>query len=151
MADDSSGLSVAGLACPLRLASGMLYRNLGHSWQDSLCASKNPPRGTSFHAQSSILYPLRLQRKLDAPQFHSYCAGVKNITLSVGDELYEQSRVLAAQRKTTVTGLVREYLQSLSGAEQRREQARSEILKMIRRFDGKIGRMPTREERNARR
>jgi hypothetical protein len=92
-----------------------------------------------------------LQRKLDAPQFHSYCAGVKNITLSVGDELYQQSRVLAAQRKTTVTGLVREYLRSLSDAEQRREQARSEILKMIRRFDGKIGRMPTREERNARR
>jgi hypothetical protein len=76
---------------------------------------------------------------------------VKNITLSVEDGLYEQSRVVAAQRKTTVTGLVREYLQSLSQAEQRREQARREILKMIRRFDGKIGRMPNREERNARR
>jgi hypothetical protein len=88
---------------------------------------------------------------LDASQFHSYCAGVKNITLSVADDLYEQSRVVAAQHKTTVTGLVREYLQSLSDAERRREQARREILKMIRSFDGKIGRMPTREERNARR
>jgi hypothetical protein len=76
---------------------------------------------------------------------------VKNITLSVEDELYEQSRVLAAQRKTTVTGLVREYLQTLSDAEQRREQARSDILKMIGSFNGKIGRMPTREARNARR
>jgi hypothetical protein len=89
--------------------------------------------------------------QVDATQFHSYCVSVKNITLSVADELYEQSRVVAAQRKTTVTGLVREYLQSLTDAEQRREQARSDILKMIRRFDGKIGRMPTREERNARR
>ena len=90
-------------------------------------------------------------RWLDTTQFHSYCDEVKNITLSVADELYEQSRVIAAQRKTTVTGLVREYLESLSNAEQRREQARSEILKMIGSFDGKIGRMPTRQERNARR
>ena len=76
---------------------------------------------------------------------------MKNITLSVEDELYEESRVLAAQRKTTVTGMVREYLQSLSAAEQRRERARREILKMIGSFDWKIGRMPAREERNARR
>ena len=51
----------------------------------------------------------------------------------------------------SVTGLVREYLQNLSAAEQRRERARREILKMIGSFDGKIGRMPAREERNARR
>jgi hypothetical protein len=76
---------------------------------------------------------------------------VKNITLSVEDELYEQSRVIAAQRKKTVTGLVREYLQSLSDADRRREQARREILKMIGTFNGKIGRMPNREERHARR
>jgi hypothetical protein len=76
---------------------------------------------------------------------------VKNITLSVEDELYEQSRVIAAQRRKTVTGLVREYLQSLSDGEQRREQARTEILKMIGSFNGKIGRMPSREVRNARR
>lgn len=76
---------------------------------------------------------------------------MKNITISIEDEIYEQSRVIAAQRKKTVTGMVREYLQSLSDAEQRREQARSEILKMIGSFDGKIGRMPSREVRNARR
>ena len=76
---------------------------------------------------------------------------MKNITISIEDEIYEQSRVIAAQRKKTVTGMVREYLQSLSDAAQRREQARSEILKMIGSFDGKIGRMPAREERNARR
>jgi hypothetical protein len=76
---------------------------------------------------------------------------VKNITVTVDDALYEQSRVVAAQRKTTVTGLVREYLEGLSGAEERRERARREILKMIGTFDCRIGRMPTREERNARR
>ena len=59
--------------------------------------------------------------------------------------------MFAAQHKTTVTGLVREYLQSLSNAEKRRERARRDILKMIGTFDCQIGRMPTREERNARR
>lgn len=76
---------------------------------------------------------------------------MKNITLSVDDTLYEQSRVIAAQRKTTVTGLVREYLKSLTDGVTRRERARREILKMIGTFDCRIGRMPTREERNARR
>jgi hypothetical protein len=76
---------------------------------------------------------------------------VKNITLTVDDELYEQSRIIAAQRKTTVTGLVRDYLKSLSEADARRERARKEILAMIGTFGGKVGRMPSREERNARR
>ncbi|HOC01841.1 MAG TPA: DUF6364 family protein [Verrucomicrobiota bacterium] len=75
---------------------------------------------------------------------------MKNITLSIDDELYERSRVLAAQRKSSVSGLVRAYLQSLSDAEQRREQARREIRAMIGHFGGKVGRMPSREERNAR-
>ena len=76
---------------------------------------------------------------------------MKNITLSIDDELYERSRVVAAQRKTSVSGLVREHLRSLSDAEERREQARREIQAMIGRFGGKVGRMPSREERHARR
>ncbi|HPC62856.1 MAG TPA: DUF6364 family protein [Verrucomicrobiota bacterium] len=76
---------------------------------------------------------------------------MKNITLTVDDELYEQSRIIAAQRKTTVTGLVRDYLKSLSEADARRERARKEILAMIGTFGGKVGRMPSREERHARR
>ena len=76
---------------------------------------------------------------------------MKHIRLTVADELYEQTRVVAAQRRTTVTGLVRSYLESLSETERRREQARQEILDMIGTFDCKIGRMPPREERNARR
>ena len=76
---------------------------------------------------------------------------MRNITVTLKDDLYEQSRMLAAQRKTTVTGLVREYLTNLSTAEQRREGARREILDMIGTFGGKVGRMPSREERHARR
>jgi hypothetical protein len=74
---------------------------------------------------------------------------VKNITLSIEDELYDRSRVLAAQRRTTVTGLVRDYLRSLARHEARQEQARREILRMVGAFGGEVGRMPSREERNA--
>ncbi|MBM3881125.1 MAG: hypothetical protein FJ387_15615 [Verrucomicrobia bacterium] len=76
---------------------------------------------------------------------------MKNITLSIDEHLYEQSRVIAAQRKTSVSGLVRGYLQSLSDGERRREQARRDILQMIGTFDCEIGRMPSRKERHARR
>ena len=82
---------------------------------------------------------------------------MKNVTVTLDDALYEQSRELAAQRKTTVTELVRDYLRDLSEQDVqreqdvRREQARREILEMIGTFGGEVGRMPSREERNARR
>lgn len=76
---------------------------------------------------------------------------MKNVTVTLDDALYEQSSALAAQRKTTVTELVRDYLRDLSEQDVRREQARREILEMIGTFDCEIGQMPTREERNARR
>lgn len=75
---------------------------------------------------------------------------MKNITVSIDDELYERSRVVAARRKTTVTGLVREHLKELSGLEEEKERARREIAAMVGSFGGKVGGMPSREERNAR-
>ena len=38
---------------------------------------------------------------------------MKNITISVNDDLYRQARIYAALRDTTVTGLVRDLLLSL--------------------------------------
>lgn len=39
---------------------------------------------------------------------------MKNITLSVDDETYRQARIQAAQQGTTVSALVRDYLNALS-------------------------------------
>ena len=94
---------------------------------------------------------MRVSREIDGSQFHSHCGAVKNITLTLEDELYERSRVIAAQKQTTVTGLVREYLTGLASQEVRREQARKDILGMVGKFRGEVGRLPSREERNARR
>lgn len=46
-------------------------------------------------------------------QFHSDCIDVKNITVSVEDDLYHAARVAAAQRQTNVTALLRSYLTAL--------------------------------------
>ncbi len=75
---------------------------------------------------------------------------MKSVTVSLDEAVYERSRVLAAQRNTTVTALVRDYLTELSQADDRRERARRELLTMIGSAGGKVGRMPSREERNAR-
>lgn len=40
---------------------------------------------------------------------------MKNVTLAVPDDVYRQARIRAAERGTSVSALVAEYLRSLSG------------------------------------
>ena len=49
---------------------------------------------------------------------------MKNITVSVPDDVYREARIRAAERGSSVSGLVAEYLRSLS--EQESEFARLE-------------------------
>lgn len=39
---------------------------------------------------------------------------MKNLTLSLDDEVYRQARIAAAERGTSISALVRDYLQALS-------------------------------------
>lgn len=60
-----------------------------------------------------------------------YCVNVKNITVSVDDEVYRSARVKAAERDTSVSNLVREFLVSLSQGESdfdRRKRLQDEVL-----------------------
>lgn len=61
---------------------------------------------------------------------------MKNITVTVSDELYHEARVRAAQSRTTVTALVREYLQQLVDAVDpafvARERAQQTLIARIR-------------------
>lgn len=43
-----------------------------------------------------------------------YCETVKNITVSVSDDAYRAARVAAAEQGTSVSALVRSYLESVS-------------------------------------
>jgi hypothetical protein len=55
-----------------------------------------------------------------------YCVTVKNITVSVPDDVYRNARVAAAQRDTSVSALVVAFLEQLSGRMD--EFARLEVL-----------------------
>lgn len=48
---------------------------------------------------------------------------MKNITVSVDDALYHEARVVAAQRRKTVSALVREFLAGLRAGEAGAEAA----------------------------
>jgi plasmid stability protein len=68
-------------------------------------------------------------------------ARVKNITVSVPDEVYRAARIRAAERGTSVSALVGDYLRSL--AEREAEFARLESQQ--RRVQGEIERFRARD------
>ena len=45
----------------------------------------------------------------------------KNITLKIDEEVYRKARILAAQRETSVSGLVRHYLENLEARDSETE------------------------------
>lgn len=45
---------------------------------------------------------------------HSYTETVKNIKVSVDDRTYQQARIVAAERGTSVSALVRQFLDNLA-------------------------------------
>lgn len=53
--------------------------------------------------------------KSHGPRKLCYCETVKNLTVSVPDDVYRNARVAAAQRDTSVSALVVAYLEQLSG------------------------------------
>jgi len=66
-----------------------------------------------------------------------YSDTVKNITLSLPDEVYRRARIKAAERDTSVSALVREFLTTLAQDEtdfERRQRLQDEVLASIRTF-----------------
>jgi len=64
---------------------------------------------------------------------------VKNITVSLPDEVYRRARIRAAERDTSVSALVREFLERLdTGAAdfERRRKLQDEVVKSLGRFRG---------------
>jgi len=63
----------------------------------------------------------------------------KNITLSVDDRVLDQIKILAAKRRTTVSGLVRSYFDSLVASDQAVDLARESLLRLAREKAGDMG------------
>jgi len=63
---------------------------------------------------------------------------MKNITLAIDDEVLDKVRIVAAEKKTTVNALVREFLVDLASRDERLAEARKQLLRLM---DTSKGRM----------
>jgi plasmid stability protein len=62
---------------------------------------------------------------------------MKNITVSLDDETYRRARIIAAQRETSVSALVRRFLTELASGEsefERRKRRERELREQIKDF-----------------
>ena len=68
--------------------------------------------------------------------------GSMNLTLSLDDELVKKVRKIAVERDTTLTGIVRDYLEQLAAedaATGRRRREREALERSFERFRFKVG------------
>ena len=66
-----------------------------------------------------------------------YCVDVKNVTITIPDDVYRAARIRAAERGSSVSALVAGYLRSLSGDATefaRLEAQEQRIARQIKRF-----------------
>lgn len=69
--------------------------------------------------------------------FQCYCVSVKNLTVTIPDDVYRTARIRAAEAGTSVSAMVAAYLRSLDAqaAEfDRRARLQLEIMSQIRAF-----------------
>jgi predicted transcriptional regulator len=67
-----------------------------------------------------------------------YCGIMKNITVSLDDETYRRARIIAAQRDTSVSALVKQFLLDLASGEsegERLKRQERELRESITDFD----------------
>jgi hypothetical protein len=65
---------------------------------------------------------------------------MKNITLSVDDEVLSAARRRAAEQNSTVNALVREYLTNLAQHDDRARRARARLKQLSKQSEGRLGR-----------
>ena len=71
---------------------------------------------------------------------------MKNITLSVDENVLAAVRRHAAERNSTVNALVREYLTNLAAHESRASRARARLRQLSKQSQGKLGKKTRSEE-----
>lgn len=64
---------------------------------------------------------------------------MSNITLNVPDEILDEARIFAAEHKTTVNALVRDYLISVTSQKKRAKQAMAELREMSLKTESRLG------------
>jgi Family of unknown function (DUF6364) len=67
-------------------------------------------------------WPARRGGPLDPTLSALYCDNMKNITVTLDDDTYRRARMIAAQRDTSVSALVKRFLVELTAGESEFEQ-----------------------------
>lgn len=95
------------------------------------------------------------KRQVDSATVPRDCATVKNITISVDDQLYHSARIVAARNQTNVTALLRGYLTAvvqgkapaLIGVEaDTPAEERRKLVKLFEESSMELGFQPSREK-----
>ncbi len=63
---------------------------------------------------------------------------MKNITLAIDDEVLVKARVVAAQKKTTVNAMVRDFLSEITSRDEKRDEARKQLLQLMDKSEGRM-------------
>ena len=63
----------------------------------------------------------------------------KNLTLAIDEDVLDRVRVIAAERKTTVNGLVRAYLEQVAAAEDKKGQLQRRMKSLRARTQFEVG------------
>lgn len=64
---------------------------------------------------------------------------MKNITLAIDETVLEEVRIYAAKKKTTINGLVREYLKTVASDETRLADTRAKLKQLMDNSTGRMG------------
>ena len=63
---------------------------------------------------------------------------MRNITLAIEDGVLDRVRIVAAEKKTTVNALVREFLADIAGRDERLAEARKQLLRLMDSSEGRM-------------
>lgn len=103
-------------------------------------AARNPER-------SPPAAGVPVHRRIACLHSYTYTVVMKNITLSVDENILAAVRRHAAERNSTVNALVREYLTSLAAHEDRAKRARARLRQLSAQSQGRLGKKTwTRED-----
>jgi len=90
---------------------------------------------------STLRRPRNSAGPVDDVHSLTYTVFMKNITLSVDEKVLAAVRRYAAERDSSVNGMVREYLEKIAVSEDRARQARLRIRELSKRSRARIGAM----------
>jgi len=64
---------------------------------------------------------------------------MKNVTIALDESLLREVRRIAADRSTSLNGMIREFLEQLAESESRAAQARRRIVELCRETRAEVG------------